>query len=128
MRFLFWLSALILCLAPLLAAQNSGDSKSLSKTEKAGEKLFLQRCSLCHLGYAYRYVTYAPPLHKELIAERGEKAVQKKIMDGSVLMPAWKYSLTTTDVDNIIAYLKTVKKADIPVAAGPDVGSADADK
>jgi mono/diheme cytochrome c family protein len=128
MRSLFRLSALILFLAPLLAAQNSGDSKALSKTEKAGEKLFLQRCSLCHLGYAYRYVTYGPPLHQELIAERGEKAVQTKIMDGSVLMPAWKYSLTSTDVDNIIAYLKTVKKADIPVAAGQDVGSAYADK
>lgn len=128
MRSLFRLSALIFFLAPLLTAQNSGDSKTLSKSEKAGEKLFLQRCALCHLGYAYRYVTYGPLLHKELVAERGDKAVQKKIMDGSPLMPAWKYSLTSTDVDEIIAYLKTVKKADLPVAAGSDLGSAESSK
>ena len=119
---------LILFLTPLQAAQDSVDHRSLHKSEKAGEKLFLQRCSLCHLGYAYKYVTYGPSLHKELIAERGENAVRRKIMEGSPLMPAWRYSLTSADVDDIIAYLETVKKEDIPVAAGPDVGPGEADK
>src|SRR6516162_10177140 len=78
MRFLVRLFVLVLFLTPLRAAQNSGGGKSLSKTEKAGEKLFLQRCSLCHLGYAYSYVTYGPPLYNELIAEVGEKAAREK--------------------------------------------------
>ena len=127
MRFLARLTLLILLLSPLLAAQNLADSKSLSAKERAGEKLFLQRCSLCHLGYAINYQTYAPPLYKDIVRERGETAVRAKIMDGSVAMPGWKYSLKPADVDNIIAYLKTVKKEDIP-ASTTGSASSEADK
>jgi mono/diheme cytochrome c family protein len=128
MRVLIWLSMSALFLMPLRAAQHPSDSKTLSKTEKAGEALFLQRCSVCHLGYPLKFNTYGPALYKELVAERGEEFVRRKIMEGSPLMPGWKYTLKSTDVDGIIAYLETVKKEDLPVAVGSDVGSTESDK
>jgi mono/diheme cytochrome c family protein len=127
MRFLAGLAVLVLFLSPLVAAQNLSDSKSLSANERAGEKLFLQRCSLCHFGYAMNYQTYGPPVYKDVVIERGENAVRAKIMDGSPMMPGWKYSLKPSDVDNLIAYLKTVKKEDIPASTG-SAGSSEADK
>jgi len=127
MRFVGWSAVLILFLGPSIGAQNLTD-KSLSASEKSGQKLFLQRCALCHAGYAPLYRTYGPPLDKEIVADRGEKTVRAKIMDGSVAMPGWKYSLKPADVDNIIAYLKTVKKEDIPAVATSDAGSTEADK
>jgi mono/diheme cytochrome c family protein len=127
MKFLGWFAVLSIFLSPSLGAQNLLD-KSLSAPEKSGQKLFLQRCALCHVGYAPMYRTYGPPIDKEIVADRGEKAVRTKIMDGSVAMPGWKYSLKPADVDNIIAYLKTVKKEDIQAVATSDAGSSEADK
>lgn len=127
MRLLGCVAVLVLLLSPSMGAQNLSD-KSLSAPEKAGEKLFLQRCALCHAGYAPKYHTYGPTLYKDIVADRGEKAVRAKIMDGSILMPGWKYSLKPADVDNLIAYLKTVKKDDIPTAVTSDAGSGESDK
>ena len=95
----------------LAGAPGSGN-QVVEKTIK-GEKLFLQRCSLCHLGVPPFFKTYAPLLHKEVVATMGEDAMQKIIMDGSPKMPAWKYSLRPADIDNILAYLKTVTKEEV---------------
>jgi mono/diheme cytochrome c family protein len=127
MKFLGVLAVLFIILSPSLHAQNLLD-KSLSAQEKSGQKLFLQRCALCHVGYAPMYRTYGPAVDKEIVADRGEKAVRTKIMDGSVAMPGWKYSLKPADIDNIIAYLKTVKKEDIQAVDTSGTGSSEADK
>jgi streptogramin lyase len=100
---------------------NAGSSKPATQTTM-GKKLFLQRCSLCHLGVPPSFETYGPSLHKELVAERGEEAVRKTIMGGSPKMPAWKYSLRPADIDKILAYLKTVTKEEVthrPSGEGP---------
>jgi mono/diheme cytochrome c family protein len=60
-----------------------------------------------------KYETYGPLLYREVIAERGDEAVREKIMDGSSSMPGFKYSLKPSEIDSIVAYLKTVKKEDV---------------
>ena len=110
MKRILWL-ALFTILPPVSQAeQNRSSSKPMTETEKAGEKLFFQRCSVCHLGIPPRYPTYGPLLDQQLVASRGEDAVRNRIMEGSPKMPAWKYTLKPSDVDNIISYLKTVPK------------------
>ena len=44
--------ALVLAIAPAALARQVPVNRSLSATEKSGEKLYLQRCSLCHMGSA----------------------------------------------------------------------------
>lgn len=107
-----WLFVLILFLPQPLAAQTVS-AKGLSETEKTGLELFLQRCSVCHLGLPPRYQTYGPLLHQEVVAARGDDAVRKKIMEGSQLMPGFQYTLKPADINNIIAWLKAVKKEDL---------------
>lgn len=104
-----WLLLLFLFL-PSLHAQQTLPSPSRSQTEKAGEKLYLQRCSLCHSGTAPAYETYGPLLDSQLVASRGEDRVRDVIMHGSPKMPGWQYALKPAQVDSVIAYLKTLKK------------------
>ena len=110
MKFLTWPILLTLLVPPSQAAQNMPASQPSSDAEKTGEKLFFQRCSVCHLGTPPRYQAYGPLLDQELVASRGEDSVRNRILEGSPKMPGWKYSFKAVDVDNILAYLKTVKK------------------
>lgn len=110
MRSLLLGFLLIVCV-PQLKAQEPG--KSLSGQAQRGQKLYFQRCSVCHLSTAPKYQTYGPPLHQEIVAARGDDALRQKIMEGSDTMPGWKYTLKPADVDDIISYLKTVTKAEV---------------
>jgi mono/diheme cytochrome c family protein len=112
MRLVLWLFALMFVPASLWAAPNN-DGRTPSETENVGKRLFFQRCSLCHLGMATKFKTYGPLLYGERMTELGDDAVRTKIMGGSVAMPGFKYALKSDEVDSIIAYLKTVKKADV---------------
>jgi mono/diheme cytochrome c family protein len=87
------------------AAQQTPPSASLTATERVGERLFLQRCSLCHLGSAPTYKPYGPALDG-LVAAKGVDEVRTVIADGSPGMPAWRYSLQPSDIDAIIAYMR----------------------
>ena len=91
------------------AAQQTAPSASLSPTERAGEKLFLQRCSLCHLGSAPTYKPYGPRLDG-VVAVKGDERIRNAILEGSPGMPAWRYSLQPEQVDTIVSYMKTLRK------------------
>lgn len=83
----------------------------LSESERAGERLYLQRCALCHSGTAPAYATYGPPLDSEVVTGRGDESVRKLILEGSARMPGFRYSLEPPQVDQIIAFLKTMKNS-----------------
>lgn len=84
-------------------------SSSLSETELAGKKLVAQRCSLCHIAPSSVVKARAPELYAETVTRLGEDGVREQIMSGSPRMPSWKYTFQPTDVEKIIAYMKTVK-------------------
>jgi mono/diheme cytochrome c family protein len=113
LNVLAWFLVPLLSAAPPAAppaAQQTPPSSSLSATEHAGEKLFLQRCSLCHLGSAPTYRPYGPPLDG-VVTSKGEDRVRKVILEGSSPgMPGWRYSLEPAQVDLIIAYIKMLRK------------------
>jgi mono/diheme cytochrome c family protein len=92
-----------------MVAQQTPPTASLSAAERTGEKLFLQRCALCHLGAAPTYRPYGPPLDGT-VGLRGEDIVKTVILEGSPGMPAWKYSLTPAQVDAIVAYMKRLPR------------------
>ena len=111
--FVFSVSASILFLAPLLKGQNRGVTTLVSEKETVGKRLFYQRCSFCHLGMPTKYQTYGPVLYREVVTEVGEDTVREKISDGSITMPAFKYSLNSRDIDDIVEYLKTLSREDV---------------
>jgi mono/diheme cytochrome c family protein len=83
-------------------------SRSLSASQLAGKKLFVQRCSVCHLPGLPSYSTYGPPLDGKLVASRGEAAIRELILHGSERMPGWQYALKPEEINEIIGYLQTL--------------------
>jgi mono/diheme cytochrome c family protein len=101
---------------------------SLSEAEVKGRKLFVQRCALCHdpLGQPSFPRTVGPWVDSEGIKALGEDAVRNIIMTGSVRMPGWRYTLEPSQIDQIIAYLKTVtpdQKPQAPAGRGSQPGA-----
>ena len=91
--------------APQASAQQSADA--LTAKQAQGRQVFAQSCGVCHLQPSLGVKTYGPPLNKTSAA--GNDAVMRVIIaSGSDRMPAFKYYLSTADVDAIIAYVRTV--------------------
>lgn len=82
---------------------------ALSEPELAGKRTFVQRCALCHdlLGQPSA-TTVGPWVDRETVKARGEQVIGDQIRNGSRRMPGWRHTLTAPQVDQVIAYLKTV--------------------
>jgi hypothetical protein len=91
----------------------------LTEQQIRGAGIFFQRCSLCHLaktsgagGSKFCCVSsLGPDLSVEFknVTPDQEKAYREIIMNGGLTyMPSWKYGLTPEEIDDIIAYLKTL--------------------
>jgi mono/diheme cytochrome c family protein len=100
-----------------LAAQEGGESgpkPGIPQTDQQwrGEALFMQNCVLCHIpSYQKKYLGIQAPTIL-VGAFRGEKPLtdanaRRFIMEGIPrMMPAFKYTLDSKQLDNLIAYLK----------------------
>lgn len=94
------------------------DGTPLTDQQARGATLFFQRCSLCHLakygagGSKYCCVAaLGPNLAGRFrnITPEEETAYRDIILNGGpTYMPGWKYGLTPYDIDDVIAYLKTL--------------------
>jgi mono/diheme cytochrome c family protein len=92
----------------------------LNEQQTRGAGIFIQHCALCHLdktfgtgGSKFCCVKSLGPrlqgMFKDIDPEQ-EKAMRDFIMNGGpTYMPAFKYGLTPKEIDDIIAYLKTLE-------------------
>ena len=78
----------------------------LTESELAGRRLHVQRCGICHDPTLT--ATPGPWLDQETIKRRGEAAARQVILTGSPRMPGFQYTLQPAQIDQIIAFLKTV--------------------
>jgi hypothetical protein len=81
---------------------------ALNPVEREGARLFMQRCNVCHGAAMNGVVSYGPQLTRKNVERTDD--VQKLIRDGTVRMPAFRHALTQSQIESIIAYLKTVEK------------------
>jgi mono/diheme cytochrome c family protein len=101
-----------------LLAQNApatapSSPAKLTEQETRGENLFRQRCSLCHLPRKLKFGSPAVigPDLAGLFKEAGPdkmKLLKGSILKGSPNMPGFQYGLEPKEVDDLIAYLKTL--------------------
>jgi mono/diheme cytochrome c family protein len=99
-------------LAQTPAAAASSPAK-LNEQETRGENLFRQRCSLCHLPRKLKFGSPAVigPDLAGLFKEAGPdkmKLLRGTILKGSPDMPGFQYGLEPKEIDDLIAYLKTL--------------------
>ena len=95
---------LTVCL-PYAFAQQPSDG--LNDQQRRGRLILAQSCGVCHLPPALNAKTYGPTLNKG--AGGGDDAVMREyILDGTPRMPGFKYSLQPSEIDAIIAYVRTL--------------------
>jgi mono/diheme cytochrome c family protein len=117
--FAAWL--MVLSSGAVRAQQNApaASGPALSAQEKHGEMLFFQRCSLCHLpplvgpaGGAR--LPFGPLLYGYMDNARNAARAAQVIRDGGPQMPGFQYGLSASEVDDIVAYLKSAPMKTAP--------------
>jgi mono/diheme cytochrome c family protein len=103
MRYSAALLAVLLVAAPQIVWAQS----SLTPQQAHGRRIITQNCNVCHLPQNPGAKTYGPPLNKNA-ANGDETLMREVIMNGLVRMPGWKYALSSSDIDDVIAYVKTI--------------------
>ncbi|MBI4464938.1 MAG: c-type cytochrome [Acidobacteria bacterium] len=133
-RAIKWLLVLVLIALPLkVTAQNERSigveeagrtkeiptfkvSPNLNDQEKRGQHWFFQRCALCHVAKVTKSasVSALPPIwsnldgvYKNATPEK-EKLLREFILKGSQKMPGYQYTLSPQEIDDVIAYMKTL--------------------
>jgi mono/diheme cytochrome c family protein len=102
----------------MLLAQNApakapSSPAKLTEQETRGENLFRQRCSLCHLPRKLKFGS-PPVVGPDLTGLFKEASPDKlKLLTGTILkggpdMPGFQYGLEPKEIDDLIAYLKTL--------------------
>ena len=87
------------------SAQQAGDN--LTEQQRRGRQLLAQSCGVCHLPPSLNARTYGPPLNKA--AANGDDSIMREyILGGTPRMPAFKHYLNESEIDAIIAYVRTV--------------------
>lgn len=89
-------------------AQQSPTKSAMSETQKEGRRVFQQKCAMCHVPASSSAKTLGTGLSKTTL-DGNEDALRETIMNGlGNTMPGFKYTLTSTQVGNIIDFLKTL--------------------
>ena len=105
------IAALLLFL--VAAGAQAASAQTLTPQQRHGRQLLTQNCNVCHLPQDPGANTYGPPLNKA--AANGDDMLMKQVIQtGLAKMPGWRYTLKDSDIDDIIAYVRT-----LPVPAAP---------
>lgn len=94
-----------------------------------GRVLWVQRCALCHDGVGQpSYHTMGPWLDADIVKSLGDTAVRAIIAAGTARMPEFRYDLDARQVNDLLAFLRTVTwkptPAELAVKPGSDHGGA----
>jgi mono/diheme cytochrome c family protein len=105
-----WAILIFLGIFPLsVRAQQASTEKPLNDIQKLGQRVFQQRCGICHAPARPGFQMYGPALYKDLV-NGSEDAIKEMIRSGSSKMPGFKLGLQPSEIDAIVEYLKTVPK------------------
>ena len=117
-----WVLPIFLGIFPLtVRAQQAGTETPLNDVQKLGQRVFQQRCAICHAPARPGFQMYGPALYKGLV-NGSEDAIKEIIRSGSSKMPGFKLGLQPSEINAIVEYLKTVPKP--PKNTEPATGGA----
>src|SRR5580704_10688982 len=96
-----WMVSLGLVIWPVAATAQSNDQTLL------GMRLFNQSCRVCHTKPQLTSPQYAPVLSMNSLG--GKTDVMREVIgNGTPRMPGFKYHFNPTEIDAIVAYIKTI--------------------
>jgi mono/diheme cytochrome c family protein len=110
MKHIRWALVIFLGIFPLTGrAQQTNADKPLNDVQKLGQRVFQQRCAICHAPARPGFQMYGPALYRDLV-NGSEDPIKEIIRSGSSKMPGFKLGLQPSEIDAIVEYLKTVPK------------------
>ena len=111
-------SLLLLLCAAWPCSPSAEGGEPLNDTEKLGERLFGQSCVVCHTKPQITSGQYGPALSQVTLNGNGD-AMRDVISNGTPHMPGFKIQYQPTQIDAIVAYLKTIP---VPVTSERPTG------
>ena len=96
---------LFLTFAASSGAQKANDT--LTAQQRQGRQIVAQACAVCHLPSGPGAKTWGPALNKSTLPDDDE-TIRQNILEGNSRMPGFKYFLQPSQVDAIVAYLRTI--------------------
>jgi mono/diheme cytochrome c family protein len=113
-------TALLLIL--LAAGAQSASAQTLTPQQAHGRQILTQNCNICHLPQNPGSATYGPRLSKT--SANGDDMLMKQVIHtGLVKMPGWRYALKDSDIDDVIAYVRTLPEPPPPTTRGGGLGA-----
>jgi mono/diheme cytochrome c family protein len=114
-------STILLMLAmspPGASAQPTSGDQALDDRQLLGMRLFNQSCRVCHTKPQMVSPLYGPELSRSSLG--GQDTVMREVIsNGTPRMPGFKYHFEPTQIDAIVAYLKTIPTPPAPAPAAP---------
>jgi mono/diheme cytochrome c family protein len=95
-------------------AQETGSR--LDDTQQLGQRLFYQSCVVCHTKPQITSGQYGPVLSKDTLGGQ-EEVMRAFIATGTARMPGFKLQFEPSQINAIVAYLKTVPAPNPPAPA-----------
>jgi len=103
-------------MAGVLLAASTSYSASPAGDAAAGKDVYLKKCKVCHgedghgnQGMAKILNTTIPSFDSDEVQSQSDAEIKKVIVEGKGKMKPVK-DMSDTDVDNVIAYVRTFKK------------------
>lgn len=103
-------------MAVFLVAVSASISARPAGDPAAGKDVFLKKCKACHgedghgnEGMAKLLKTTITPLDSDEVQKKSDAEIKQVIVEGKGKMKPVK-DLTDTDIDNVIAFVRTLKK------------------
>ena len=115
----YGIAFLLIPLAVWPLAASAADN--LTAQQREGRRILTQNCNVCHLPQNPGSATYGPRLSKSS-ANGDDNLMREVIMNGLVRMPGWKYALSSAQIDDIIAYVRTLPEPPAPTAGASSGG------
>ena len=101
----------------LAAGAQAASAQTLTPQQAHGRQILTQNCNICHLPQNPGSATYGPRLSKSSV-NGDDKLMKEVIQNGLVKMPGWKYTLKDNDINDIIAYVRTLPEPPPPTNKG----------
>jgi mono/diheme cytochrome c family protein len=122
------LASMVLCgLAVWPFAASAQQAAGATDQQLLGMRLFNQSCRVCHTKPTLLSGQYGPVLSMDTLGGKAD-AIREVIGDGTARMPGFKYTYKPTDIDAIVAYIKTIPApSPAPPTVGKTGGSREAD-
>jgi mono/diheme cytochrome c family protein len=104
-----------------LSAEPAGQSLDDAQQQQLGLRLYNQSCVVCHAKPQITSGQYGPALSKDSAGGRDD-VMRDVISNGTPRMPGFKHQFEPSQINAIVAYLKTVPTPPPPPAAPAPAG------